>query len=481
MYEHLDEDKLAILRRGTAVWNAWRAEHPGDSVRLDGTSLRGLDLSGADLRGATFQGTDLSKMKLVGTNLSGAKLTGSQICWSDLSGADLREADCLRADMRFSSFADANLEKAWLWKTRVGASGFIRSKMRGARLDECDASVEEYGRTSFRGADLRDAVCREADLSQAVFQGADLRGASFHKADLASADLTGTNAAGADFTKTDLSYAQFDDASLSGARLEGANLTRCSLVGVDLTAAVLHNAIMVQTDLTRATLVGCGVYGVAVWDITLTGATQVDLIIKPPDDRGSVTIDNLEVAQFVYLLLYNEKIRSVIDTITSKAVLILGRFTPERKPVLDQLRSALRARNYLPMLFDFEKPDSRDLTETVATLAHMARFIVADLTDAKSLPQELMAIVPNLPSVPVQPLILTAQREYAMFEHFRRYPWVLAPYEYTDLTSLLAALDEHVIAPADEMAARSRRAITPPGAPPGQRPDLPHRNAPATG
>src|SRR5215207_2029801 len=30
-----------------------------------------------------------------------------------------------------------------------------------------------------------------------------------------------------------------------------------------------------------------------------------------------ITVDNIEVAQFVYLLLHNEKIRDVIDTITS--------------------------------------------------------------------------------------------------------------------------------------------------------------------
>ena len=59
-------------------------------------------------------------------------------------------------------------------------------------------------------------------------------------------------------------------------------------------------------------------------------------------------------------MLHNQKIRDVIDTITSKAVLILGRFTDERKAVLDALREELRKRNYLPILFDFEKPRSRD-------------------------------------------------------------------------------------------------------------------------
>jgi hypothetical protein len=50
---------------------------------------------------------------------------------------------------------------------------------------------------------------------------------------------------------------------------------------------------------------------------------------------------------FGELLLHNQKVRDVIDTITSKVVLILGRFTDERKAVLDALREELRKRNYL--------------------------------------------------------------------------------------------------------------------------------------
>ena len=82
----------------------------------------------------------------------------------------------------------------------------------------------------------------------------------------------------------------------------------------------------------------------------------------------------------------------------------------------------------------------------------MARFVIADITDAKSIPQELMTIVPNLPSVPVQPLILNSQHEYGMFEHFTRYPWVLPLYRYMDQASLLQSLKKHVIEPADKKA-----------------------------
>jgi hypothetical protein len=59
----------------------------------------------------------------------------------------------------------------------------------------------------------------------------------------------------------------------------------------------------------------------------------------------------------------------------------------------------LRQRKYLPILFDFEKPRSRNTDETITLLARMARFVVADISDAKSVLQELRAIVPDLPSV----------------------------------------------------------------------------------
>ena len=78
----------------------------------------------------------------------------------------------------------------------------------------------------------------------------------------------------------------------------------------------------------------------------------------------------------------------MIDTITSKAVLILGRFSEERKPVLDAIRNELREHNYLPILFDFDPTTNQTIIETVKTLAGMSRFVVADLTDARSVPQE---------------------------------------------------------------------------------------------
>jgi hypothetical protein len=237
--------------------------------------------------------------------------------------------------------------------------------------------------------------------------------------------------------------------------MHGANFMRANLSGADLTGAVLSCAILIEAKFQRATLTACSVYGISAWNVDLTDSEQSSLIITPSDrDEPQVTVDNLEVAQFIYLLLNNERLRSVINTITSKVVLILGRFTPERKAVLDSIREELRRRDYLPILFDFAKPARRDLTEMISTLAHMARFIIADITDAKSIPQELERIVPGLPSVPVQPLLLACQHEYGMFDHIRRYPWVLEPVIYDDQRQLLANLETKVIGPAEAKASQ---------------------------
>jgi hypothetical protein len=55
-------------------------------------------------------------------------------------------------------------------------------------------------------------------------------------------------------------------------------------------------------------------------------------------------------------------------------------------------------------------------------------------------------------SVPVQPLLLASQKEYGMFEHFRRFPWVFEPYLYEDQDRLMAALTDKVIGPAEKKA-----------------------------
>lgn len=119
--------------------------------------------------------------------------------------------------------------------------------------------------------------------------------------------------------------------------------------------------------------------------------------------------------------------------------------------MLDALRDELRkpGRGYVPVVFDFEKSQGLTTVETITLLARMARFVIADLSDAKSVLQELQEIVPSSPMLPVQPLIISTQKEPGMLDFIAKFPWVLKTHQYDDPTQLLADLDERVIRPAE--------------------------------
>ena len=78
---------------------------------------------------------------------------------------------------------------------------------------------------------------------------------------------------------------------------------------------------------------------------------------------------------------------------------------------------------------------------------------------AKSIPQELSVIVPDIPSVPVQPIILASEHEYAMFEHWRKFPAVLSEYRYESQQQLLDTLDTRVLAPIKQWEEATNKAV----------------------
>jgi len=198
----------------------------------------------------------------------------------------------------------ANDEHVALLKKDVAAWNALRDKNPDIRPD--------LSRADLIGADLGRGFGRGADGKWTG--GANLGGANLWKANLGGANLSGAK----------LGEANLGHAELSGAKLVGANLF----------AASLERAGLVETDLAGADLTGCRIYGVSAWGLKVERTKQQNLVITRAEEP-TVTVDNIEVAQFIYLLLHNPKIRDVIDTIGRKAVLILGRFTPERKAVLD--------------------------------------------------------------------------------------------------------------------------------------------------
>jgi len=348
-----------------------------------------------------------------------------------LAGADLYDADLGEADLRQAYLRSANLMGAYL---------------DGAHLSRADLGGANLSRADLSGADLRGAHLLGANFSGTDLSGADLRGAHLSGTDLSGADLNAAHLMGADLS----------GANLSGANLSGANLSGANLSGTNLTGANLSAATCLRTTFAGATLTGCTVCGIAAWDVNLDDAKQADLRITPLEEATHLAVDNLEVAQFLYLLLHNEKVRAVIDIRTSKVVLILGRFTPERKAMLDALREALRELGYVAVLVDFAGPESQDTTETVTLLARLARFVVADLTDPGRVPSALAKIVPDA-QVPVQPLVRLGTTPFALAGDLWRAREMLPVVYYTTPEALLALVRERVVAPAEEKVAEIQR------------------------
>src|SRR6516165_5528483 len=294
----------------------------------------------------------------------------------DLSDANLSEA----------RLVEANLIKANLIKANLGSVNLVKANLSGADL---------------RGARLVEAHLSKANLSEANLSGADLGSVNLVEANLSGADLSGANLSEANLSGADLVEANLVEANLSGANLGGANLEAANLSGANLSGADLQCCPLVDTNLTNADITGCYVWGVSAWGVKLEGTKQQNLFITRYDEP-SVTVDNIEVAQFVHLLLHNEKIRDIIDTVGKKGVLLLGRFTEGRMEILERLREKLRSLGFVPMVFNFDKPETKDFTETVRLLANLSKFVIVDITNPRSTPLELQAAVPDYMIPPPQ-------------------------------------------------------------------------------
>ncbi len=383
-------EQLEVLKSGVEAWNRWREKNP--DVKID---LRNADLENAKLKAA---------------NLGGANLSGANLSAANLERADLREAD----------LSGGNLRKAYLYGARLRSANLERADLGGANL-------------------------MRANLWDVNLRGADLGGVDFWDADLQRADLKGANLIGASFGDARLPQANLAGAYLKGVSFHGADLSHADLSGADLSNTVLINANFLRTKVDGANISNSKIYGVNVWDLEGEFKEQNQLIITL-DETSAITVDNIKVAQFIYLILNNKEVRDVLNTLTSKTVLILGRFAlPERKVVLDALRNKLREYDLLPIVFDFERPDDKDFTETIKTLAGMCYFVIADVTNPKSSPLELQATVPDY-QIPFVPIIQEGESPFAMMVDLqKKYDWVLDTISYKDGDQLIRILKKGII------------------------------------
>jgi uncharacterized protein YjbI with pentapeptide repeats/8-oxo-dGTP pyrophosphatase MutT (NUDIX family) len=331
---------------------------------------------------------------------------------------DLREADLRGANLRWANLRRVNLSEAELSNANLSEANLRRANLWQARL---------------RGANLRGA-----DLSRATLIGTNLRRVNLRRANLSEANIRR-----ADLRKADLTHA-----NLRYALLGRAHILDVSLTDADLRGASLEAAALVDTNLTGADLTGSHVYGISAWRLKLEKAKQQNLVITR-DDEPKITVDNIEVAQFIYLLLHNEKIRDVIDTLGKKGVLLLGRFTEGRIQILERLREKLRSLGYLPIVFNFDKPETKDFTETVRLLANLSHFVIVDITKPRSAPLELQATIPDC-MIPFVPILEKGQDPFSMFADLQnKYHWVLDVLVYPSVDRLIKLLETEIVKPAE--------------------------------
>jgi uncharacterized protein YjbI with pentapeptide repeats len=354
----------------------------------------------------------------------------------DLSGADLAGMKLNQA-----SLLRANLTGAVLTRTQLEHAHLKDADLTGAVLDRANLEHVNARNAIFDGVVASDANFEVATLRGARFRNARLSGVRFHRAYLRDADLS--------------------HASLTGAWLRFATLDGACCEKADFAAADLRHASMVETDLRGANLTDVHVFGVSAWSVKTDGSTRQDLIvgINQAGSDAPLRAHDLHTAQLLALMLDGTGVRQVLDSVSSKLVLVLGSFSPGEKPVLDALRSGLQGQGYVAVTFDFERPSSRDYAETVVTLVGMSRFVIADFTNAKEVRAEVAQAHGQYRRVPIIPIAkdgvslpITMANAFSAEE-------LQQVVRYQGIDDLLQKLVPSVIVPAEERASRIAESI----------------------
>jgi len=112
---------------------------------------------------------------------------------------------------------------------------------------------------------------------------------------------------------------------------------------------------------------------------------------------------------------------------------------------------------YLPLLFDFPRPESKTYTETIRTMASLARFVIVNLS-GPSVRHEITATV-DLYEIPFVPILEQERKDWSMFKDFLVKERVLKPVRFTDQNQLLELLGKEVIPPAEKLIEKRQQRL----------------------
>lgn len=227
-----DEEHLAVIRQGVAIWNVWRQANLEVQPNFYNGDLYQVNLSGAELSGADFSYAHLSQVNLTLAKLISAKLIGADLIWATLSRAkldhaDLSGANLSRTNLSYADFSGATLSRAELDHADLNHANLNHAKLSHAKLTH---------------ADLSHANLSHANLSHANLSNADLSGADLSNADLSNADLSNANLSNADLNHADLNH----------AILSATNFHEATLIQTDLSETFANRTLFVNVDLGSA-------------------------------------------------------------------------------------------------------------------------------------------------------------------------------------------------------------------------------------
>jgi len=263
----------------------------------------------------------------------------------------------------------------------------------------------------------------------------------------------------ADFRFCNFRNATFENAFFKNANLDNCYFTDSKFLNTKIFDTDFFGSNLIFTKFHNSHLKHCKIFGTNVWEVDIQNTKQEELIIKNyrnsvhnEEENNQLIVYDIEVAHLINLLTNNKKFTNVFNASKSTYVLILGRF--ENIDRLEELKKAVEQRSDLsPILFDWEeKTKSLNLVETILLLASLSKFIIVDLSNPKSAPAELQAILSNL-MIPVIPILQSSEKEpYALFSFTNNLSWVKEVIIYDHIKQIIEKFETAIINPAKKIA-----------------------------
>ena len=301
-----NQKHLALLRKGTRVWNEWRQKNPGIKPDLTKADLTCLEIPGVNLREAELSDAEIGRVDLSQADLSKANLSNTNfhidnlptnLIRANLSDANLSGTDLSEACLVGANFERANLSNVDLVKTNMSRANFYCADLRGAYLFGANLHL-----ANLQQSDLSKAYLCGANLSEANLTGANLTETKLRKANLNDLNLirkVNLSRAKTNCYKTSIPLneylsrgqphipANLTDAVLDHVIFIKANLTETNFVRAKLTHADLSNANLTRVQALKASFENA----------TLTGACIEDWNVNSETNLKNITCDYIYLKQ----------------------------------------------------------------------------------------------------------------------------------------------------------------------------------------